>query len=1634
MSKWIKAGLIALGLLVGLADSADSATTYNVPTPTSLASAMSLATGDDVVQLAPGTYAASALAPSNAGTAGHFIHIIGNPANPASVKLTGGGFNIAKDYISVNGINIAWDGSHRTSLTFTANHDSVANCVIDSGTVAIQGAATANDTTTVDRNDIVLTDLVVNTGVLAGSTWAALFRNARDCVVTRMVVNANVVTSAVDARAWYLMGARRFKITDCRMNYDCWGVQGGSNEQHAMGIRDHARYNTFVRDTFWVGMNSTHSRALLLTQQGSASGSVLGNAFYNCDFRSRWMPEADGFVWTYDGLLGTRFVSCLFADSAGTPVNIDHGSGGVFQNCTFYSATSAKAIIATVANPTSTRFGGCVFAGPGTPVCPGSWAANGLVVLGSVGAAGFDSCAFASPDTSKLLGAVVGNACGNSLRDWVRTTGENAHSKELFYAPTIFTDTRWGTLDLRPSVGSPLLAITAPGGVYGAFLPTTATYTITSSTDAGGTISPTGIRQVTQGGSLTYTIGTRAYYTLSDVLVDGISVGATASYTFSNVTTSHTIAVVTTQDSYTITASAGTGGIILPSGTLTNLGGTNRQLVVAPSAGYHIAGVLVDGSSVGAVGVYNFTTIVADHTIAASFAANNYTVASSVVGNGSVNSPGSVVFTYGDNLTSIPVPDPNWHVEDVIVDGAHVGVQSSWTFSSISANHTIVWVLAQDLELVTATNVPGGSIKPAGVMQVVVGDSSARFTATPGYHSRLLGLNIDGDDVIGLTSYAFTNVTESHTIHPIFAVDSTTILAVAGDNGTITPSGLVSVAYGGDQTFAIAPNTGYHQTYLEVDYGSVPVVNSYNFHAVQGPHEISALFAINTYSITATAGAHGNITNPGATSLNYGDSKTYTITPDTYYHIALVLKDGVNVGTPSLVTFTNISGNHSVVVAFAPNVVGFGPRSSLWIVDPSRYPGSPWWPLLSANGATIDTTRLRNYSRYGAVMFPSNSADSSGAYGRTAMVSVIQQLRALNPSIQVLPCVSLEAAFYRTGSEALAGQAGAVGDSTADPYNIIFQMWRAARVGGGGWTTGSGKTGPVPSLPTDSTGSRGFLWNKTAGYKGFFLQQYAFGGASGTPGSTNCNINIAWKSGGKYVVADSLVAIFTRHFITRKAPDGTWLYDGLATDLALNSLYDQTRDTVDYVRAGYATRALLDTAWYDAHAHLLAALRDSAIANGRATFVLLHNGGNQVSYPTSNAWMSENWPAQQGGTWLGNFTKGGGPPTRSGGNRQAAGGQNAGAWGYGNDIFGSALIGCYPYGQDSTLIPAKADTLSLNTAKASYALSTAALTGASTTFACGVTSGGYDKWWWDELAVDTTTAKAVKDYQHQNWLGQPLGHWYNSVPAASGSGRLGGKGAFEGTDSTAWTKSAPAGNYLRFQSADTHGGTVAFQADIGVPDPADGNPYQTTLTYSTALADTAAKVRQVTFWAKASFDRPIRVVLNGQTSGSDRSGWLMAPVWIGSDGWHPYRVQCTLSAGATENTKLAFWLGDTTGTVWLDDVRLDVGSRGGSYIRDYEHGVAVVNPTGAYDTLLAWRPMRHIKSLVVSHPSNNGRSYSKNTKLIVGPSSGFLMVAGGVGPGDSTITTPPVTPPSNGTHYPDWFYRAIRIIFYGGKH
>jgi hypothetical protein len=506
------------------------------------------------------------------------------------------------------------------------------------------------------------------------------------------------------------------------------------------------------------------------------------------------------------------------------------------------------------------------------------------------------------------------------------------------------------------------------------------TFTITSSVLGGnGSITPTATG-ISYGSSRTFDITPATGYQLADVLVDSVSVGAVESYTFMNITGNHsiiatfvntytlkytadangTISGITPQtvnlngsgssvtavpntgyrfkswddgvstatrkdidvnrninafasfeiDMFTIESSHGSNGSITAGDTVPY--NSNMPFTITANPGYHVVDVLVDGLSFGPILNYTFYNIKANHTISATFAIDTFVITSSTVGSGTISPTPTAIVNYGENQTFIITPAPGYHVINLIVDRVAIAPSTSYTFPNVRDNHTISATFGNTFTLTYSAG-PNGNIVGTTPQTVAYGASGTPVTATPASNCHF----VSWSDGVLTAARTDSNVTKDIKVNANFAVDTNTITASAGVNGSITPSGAVPINYGASQAFEIKANSGYHVLDVLVDNVSKGAVTSYTFTNVIAAHSISVTFAINTFNITSSViGGNGSIT-ASAIGINYGSTKTFTMTPNTGYHVADVQVDGASVGAVTSYTFTNITSNHSISVSFS---------------------------------------------------------------------------------------------------------------------------------------------------------------------------------------------------------------------------------------------------------------------------------------------------------------------------------------------------------------------------------------------------------------------------------------------------------------------------------------------------------------------------------------------------------------------------------------------------------------------------------------------------------------------------------------------------------------------------------------------
>lgn len=309
---------------------------------------------------------------------------------------------------------------------------------------------------------------------------------------------------------------------------------------------------------------------------------------------------------------------------------------------------------------------------------------------------------------------------------------------------------------------------------------------------------------------------------------------------------------------YTITATAGTGGTAQPpSQTVT--AGQNASVAVAASDGYCIRQITVDGADQFTAAdasrtgyTVQFPAVDASHTVEASFA-QVYTVTASIGAGGTVKLGGqpvadgySAAFLADDTLTFTVEPEKGWQIEGVTANGSPLTeTNGSYTYT-VKGDCTIAVTFQKLTYTVTAkVNGTGGTASISSEKVEHGGSVTIKVTPDEGY---TVG-SVQTADGTSLTpnedgTYTLANVTEDQTITVTFQQQTYTVTVTAGTGGTASVSSN-EVEHGGSVTVTVTPDGGY--TVGSVQDNGADVTdqvkdNTYTLTNVTASHTITVTF------------------------------------------------------------------------------------------------------------------------------------------------------------------------------------------------------------------------------------------------------------------------------------------------------------------------------------------------------------------------------------------------------------------------------------------------------------------------------------------------------------------------------------------------------------------------------------------------------------------------------------------------------------------------------------------------------------------------------------------------------------------------------------------------------------------------
>lgn len=305
----------------------------------------------------------------------------------------------------------------------------------------------------------------------------------------------------------------------------------------------------------------------------------------------------------------------------------------------------------------------------------------------------------------------------------------------------------------------------------------------------------------------------------------------------------------------------------------------------------------------------------------------------------------SLVVYHGSEVKFYIEPDYGFVIDTVIIDGeenAQAKEDGYYTFSAITDNsHSIEVTFKREAYRVYYYADSNGTITTDYEWYdgrdgyVRIGDDIT-FTYTPnqdgnGNYYEIEYVYIDyilNEEAKNAGTYTFTNVQANHDIDVYFSDDPVIthdVTASSGDNGSISPEGVVHVREGYTRRFDFIPDEGYEvdQVFVDgVEITNLATKEYYNIADVTEDHTIHVTFKKLPvqYDVTVLVSGHNTsahtVSPQGTTPVWEGESFTVAFAPFAGYEVEKVEVDGTEVSADGTYTIASVNADTTIEIFF----------------------------------------------------------------------------------------------------------------------------------------------------------------------------------------------------------------------------------------------------------------------------------------------------------------------------------------------------------------------------------------------------------------------------------------------------------------------------------------------------------------------------------------------------------------------------------------------------------------------------------------------------------------------------------------------------------------------------------------------
>ena len=250
----------------------------------------------------------------------------------------------------------------------------------------------------------------------------------------------------------------------------------------------------------------------------------------------------------------------------------------------------------------------------------------------------------------------------------------------------------------------------------------------------------------------------------------------------------------------------------------------------------------------------------------------------------------------------------------------------------------------------------GGRVEPTE--QTVANGNKAVFTLIPDTGYTIDTITGCGGELNG-NIYTTDVLVNNCIFNASFKLQTLTVSIVAGDFATVSPASPQEVTYGDTTSFTVTPDTGYLIDTITGCDGELDG-NIYTTGIVTENCAVTANIKLQTLTVSAASGGLAQISPNSSQLVTYGDSTSFTFTPNTGYVISNVTGcDGSLSGN----TYTTgvITENCAVTANFELQILTVSATAgSLAVISPSSqrmvsYGSATSFTFAPITGYVIDT-------------------------------------------------------------------------------------------------------------------------------------------------------------------------------------------------------------------------------------------------------------------------------------------------------------------------------------------------------------------------------------------------------------------------------------------------------------------------------------------------------------------------------------------------------------------------------------------------------------------------------------------------------------------------------------------------------